>query len=77
MKGRAFECVNMEPIRNLESCRYGIFSLSLNLCTPGAFALKHEHFARLLAVNRATADVLFDELFDTDCNGLVDAFETM
>lgn len=43
----------------------------------GTFALTPEHFARLLGADRRTADLIFDGIFDTDVNGLVDAFEAM
>eukprot|EP00904_Undaria_pinnatifida_P013872 jgi/Undpi1/9615/HiC_scaffold_27.g12071.m1 len=44
----------------------------------GTYALQQVHFARLLAADRQTTDdAIFGAIFDTDANGLVDAFETM
>lgn len=45
--------------------------------SEGMFALRQEHFARLLGTDNLTADALFRGIFDTDGNGLVDAIETM
>lgn len=51
---------------------------TLHTCTPaGTYALQQVHFARLLVADRQTADAIFDAIFDTDANGLVDAFEAM
>lgn len=43
----------------------------------GKYALHSRHFAKLLGADSHTADQIFDTIFDTDANGLVDAFEAM
>lgn len=45
--------------------------------TAGIYALQPKHFAVLISADRRTSDPLFDGIFDTDANGLVDAFEAM
>lgn len=46
-------------------------------CWSGTYALQPKHFAKLLGVDHRTCDVIFNSIFDTDANGLVDAFEAM
>eukprot|EP00903_Cladosiphon_okamuranus_P013365 g12456.t1 len=43
----------------------------------GKYALQARHFAKLLAADSSTSDHIFNAVFDTDANGLVDAFEAM
>lgn len=43
----------------------------------GKYALYARHFAKLLGVDSCTSDEIFHAIFDTDANGLVDAFEAM
>ncbi|CAN0056457.1 unnamed protein product, partial [Ectocarpus sp. 4 AP-2014] len=47
------------------------------VCLGGIYALQPKHFAVLISADRRTSDPLFDGIFDTDANGLVDAFEAM
>ena len=43
----------------------------------GAFALTRDKFAMLIGISIDEADPLFYDIFDTDKNNLVDAFEMM
>ena len=43
----------------------------------GKYALQARHFAKLVGTDHFTSDPIFDAIFDTDKNGLVDAFEAM
>lgn len=45
--------------------------------SAGKYALQPRHFAKLLGADSCTSDQIFSAIFDTDTNGLVDAFETM
>lgn len=47
------------------------------LWCSGVYALQAKHFARLLGADSRTCDPIFNGIFDTDANGLVDAFEAM
>lgn len=47
------------------------------LVPTGIYPLRQEHFARLLGADSGTVESLFKAVFDTDRNGLVDAFEVM
>lgn len=52
-------------------------AVAANSTPTGTYALQQVHFARLLVADRQTADAIFEAIFDTDANGLVDAFEAM
>eukprot|EP00752_Nemacystus_decipiens_P009768 g8724.t1 len=43
----------------------------------GKYALHVRHFAKLLGADSCTSEQIFQAIFDTDANGLVDAFEAM
>lgn len=54
-----------------------VFCVFVSSLPAGKYALHARHFAKLLGADSFISDQIFNAIFDTDVNGLVDAFETM